>query len=70
MYRILFETASEQVVEKAESNTSEAKENYLLPSSQTGVAETEVRSEEVSVEIHEKSLENLKQVLTVTSQIC
>ena len=55
------ETASEQVVEKAESN-SEAKENYLLPSSQTGVAETEVRSEEVSVETYEKNLENLKQV--------
>ena len=36
------ETASEQVVEKAESN-SETKENPLLPSSQTGVAETEVR---------------------------
>ena len=51
------ETASEQVVEKAESN-SEAKENYLLPSSQTGVAETEVRSEEVSVETYEKNLEN------------
>ena len=55
------ETASEQVVEKAESN-SEAKENYLLPSSQTGVAETEVRSEEVSVETYEKNLENLKSV--------
>ena len=55
------ETASEQVVEKAESN-SEAKENPLLPSSQTGVAETEVRSEEVSVETYEKNLENLKQV--------
>ena len=55
------ETASEQVVEKAESN-SEAKENYLLPSSQTGVAETEVRSEEVSVETYEKNLENLKPV--------
>jgi len=52
------ETASEQVVEKAESN-SEAKENYLLPSSQTGVAETEVRSEEVSVETYEKNLENM-----------
>ena len=49
------ETASEQVVEKAESN-SEAKENYLLPSSQTGVAETEVRSEEVSVETYERIL--------------
>ena len=45
------ETASEQVVEKAESN-SETKENPLLPSSQTGVAETEVRSEEVSVETY------------------
>ena len=55
------ETASEQVVEKAESN-SEAKENYLLPSSQTGVAETEVRSEEVSVETYEKNIENLKPV--------
>ena len=55
------ETASEQVVEKAESN-SETKENSLLPSSQTGVAETEVRSEEVSVETYEKNLENLKQV--------
>ena len=55
------ETASEQVVEKAESN-SETKENPLLPSSQTGVAETEVRSEEVSVETYEKNLENLKQV--------
>ena len=50
------ETASEQVVEKAESN-SETKENPLLPSS-----ETEVRSEEVSVETYEKNLENLKQV--------
>ena len=49
------------MVEKAESN-SEAKENYLLPSSQTGVAETEVRSEEVSVETYEKNLENLKPV--------
>ena len=55
------ETASEQVVEKAESN-SETKENSLLPSSQTGVAETEVGSEEVSVEAYEKNLENLKQV--------
>lgn len=55
------ETASEQVVEKAESN-SETKENPLLPSSQTGVAETEVRSEEVSVETYEKNLENLKSV--------
>lgn len=55
------ETASEQVVEKAESN-SETKENPLLPSSQTGVAETEVRSEEVSVETYEKNLENLKPV--------
>ena len=55
------ETASEQVVEKAESN-SETKENSLLPSSQTGVAETEVRSEEVSVETYEKNLENLKPV--------
>ena len=51
----------EQVVEKAESN-SETKENSLPPSSQTGVAETEVRSEEVSVETYEKNLENLKQV--------
>ena len=59
--QISSETTSEQVVEKAESN-SEAKENYLLPSSQTGVAETEVRSEEVSVETYEKNLENLKQV--------
>lgn len=55
------ETASEQVVEKAESN-SETKENSLLPSSQIGVAETEVRSEEVSVETYEKNLENLKKV--------
>lgn len=55
------ETASEQVVEKAESN-SETKENSLLPSSQTGVAETEVRSEEVSVETYEKNIENLKPV--------
>ena len=55
------ETASEQVVEKAESN-SETKENSLLPSSQIGVAETEVRSEEVSVETYEKNLENLKPV--------
>ena len=55
------ETTSEQVVEKAESN-SETKENSLLPSSQTGVAETEVRSEEVSVETYEKNLENLKPV--------
>ena len=59
--RISSETTSEQVVEKAESN-SETKENSLLPSSQTGVAETEVRSEEVSVETYEKNLENLKPV--------
>ena len=59
--QISSETVSEQVVEKAESN-SETKENSLLPSSQIGVAETEVRSEEVSVDIYEKNLENLKQV--------
>lgn len=59
--QISSETTSEQVVEKAESN-SETKENSLLPSSQTGVAETEVGSEEVSVEAYEKNLENLKQV--------
>ena len=58
--QISSETTSEQVVEKAESN-SETKENYL-PSSQTGVAETEVRSEEVSVETYEKNIENLKPV--------
>ena len=57
--QISSETVSEQVVEKAESN-SETKENSLLPSSQIGVAETEVRSEEVSVDIYEKNLENLK----------
>ena len=55
--QISSETTSEQVVEKAESN-SETKENSLLPSSQTGVAETE----EVSVETYEKNLENLKPV--------
>lgn len=59
--QISSETTSEQVIEKAESN-SETKENSLLPSSQTGVAETEVRSEEVSVETYEKNLENLKPV--------
>ena len=59
--QISSETTSEQVVEKAESN-SETKENSLLPSSQTGVAETDVRSEEVSVETYEKNLENLKPV--------
>ena len=59
--QISSETTSEQVVEKAESN-SETKENSLLPSSQTGVAETEVGSEEVSVEAYEKNLENLKPV--------
>lgn len=59
--QISSETTSEQVVEKAESN-SETKENSLLPSSQTGVAETEVRSEEVSVETYEKNIENLKPV--------
>ena len=59
--QISYETTSEQVVEKAESN-SETKENSLLPSSQTGVAETEVRSEEVSVETYEKNIENLKPV--------
>ena len=59
--QISSETPSEQVVEKTESN-SETKENSLLPSSQTGVAETEVRSEEVSVETYEKNLENLKPV--------
>lgn len=55
------ETASQQIAEKVES-ISETKENSLLPSSQTGVAETEVRSEEVSVETYEKNLENLKPV--------
>ena len=59
--QISSETTSEQVIEKAESN-SETKENSLLPSSQTGVAETEVRSEEISVETYEKNLENLKPV--------
>ena len=59
--QISSETTSEQVVQKAESN-SETKENSLLPSSQTGVAETEVRSEEVSVETYEKNIENLKPV--------
>ena len=59
--QISSKTTSEQVVEKAESN-SETKENSLLPSSQTGVAETEVGSEEVSVEAYEKNLENLKPV--------
>lgn len=59
--QISSETTSEQVVEKTESN-SETKENSLLPSSQTGVAETEVRSEEVSVETYEKNIENLKPV--------
>ena len=55
------ETASQQVAEKVES-ISETKENSLPQSSQTGVAETEVRSEEVSVETYEKNLENLKPV--------
>ena len=55
------ETASQQIAEKVES-ISETKENSLPQSSQTGVAETEVRSEEVSVEAYEKNLENLKPV--------
>lgn len=55
------ETASQQVAEKVES-ISETKENLLPQSSQTGVVETEVRSEEVSVETYEKNLENLKPV--------
>ena len=55
------ETASQQVAEKVES-ISETKENLLPQSSQTGVVEIEVRSEEVSVETYEKNLENLKQV--------
>jgi len=55
------ETASQQVAEKVES-ISETKENLLPQSSQTGVVEIEVRSEEVSVETYEKNLENLKPV--------
>ena len=55
------ETASQQVAGKVES-ISETKENSLPQSSQTGVIETEVRSEEVSVETYEKNLENLKPV--------
>ena len=55
------ETASQQVAKKVES-ISETKENSLPQSSQTGVVETEVRSEEVSVETYEKNLENLKPV--------
>ena len=55
------ETASQQVAEKVES-ISETKENSLPQSLQTGVVETEVRSEEVSVETYEKNLENLKSV--------
>ena len=55
------ETASQQVAEKVES-ISETKENSLPQSLQTGVVETEVRSEEVSVETYEKNLENLKPV--------
>lgn len=55
------ETASQQVAEKVES-ISETKENSLPQPSQTGVVETEVRSEEVSVETYEKNLENLKPV--------
>ena len=55
------ETASQQVAEKVES-ISETKENSLPQSLQTGVVETEVRSEEISVETYEKNLENLKQV--------
>ncbi len=59
--QISSETTSEQVVEKAES-ISETKENSLPQSLQTGVVETEVRSEEISVETYEKNLENLKPV--------
>ena len=55
------ETASQQVAEKVES-ISETKENSLPQSLQTGVVETEVRSEEISVETYEKNLENLKPV--------
>ena len=55
------ETASQQVAEKVES-ISETKGNSLPQSLQTGVVETEVRSEEISVETYEKNLENLKPV--------
>ena len=55
------ETASQQIAEKVES-ISETKENSLPQSLQTGVVETEVRSEEISVETYEKNLENLKPV--------
>ena len=59
--RFLLKQLLEQVAEKVES-ISETKENSLPQSLQTGVVETEVRSEEISVETYEKNLENLKPV--------
>ena len=55
------ETASEQVVEKVDS-TSETKGNTLPQSSHTEESETEVSSEEISVDAYEKNLENLRQI--------
>lgn len=55
------EKAPEQVSDQVDSS-SEIKENNLPQSSQTDVVETEVSSEEISVEAYEKNLENLKQV--------
>lgn len=55
------ETASEQVVEKVDS-ISETKGNTLPQSSHTEESETEVSSEEISVDAYEKNLENLRQI--------
>lgn len=59
--QVSSEKAPEQVSDQVDSS-SEIKENNLPQSSQTGVVETEVSSEEISVEAYEKNLENLKQV--------
>ena len=55
------ETASEQVVEKVDS-ISETKGNTLPQSSHTEESETEVSSEEISVDAYEKNLEKLRQI--------
>ena len=59
--QVSSEKAPEQVSDQVDSS-SEIKENNLPQSSQTGVVETEVSSQEISVEAYEKNLENLKQV--------
>ena len=59
--QISSETTSEQVVEKVDS-ISETKGNTLPQSSHTEESETEVSSEEISVDAYEKNLENLRQI--------